>query len=100
MQRTGGIAALYVAVAYLAAIPYFVLIVDYPSATDPVSKVALLKDNFTSMYLMHVVCFQLVALAMIVVCCRRRGLPAGAFGEVGGPGGGGRAGGPCLWPRP
>ena len=67
MQRAGGIAALYVAVAYLAAIPYFVLLVDYPSATDPVSKVALLRDNLTSMYLMHVVCFQLVALAMIVV---------------------------------
>ena len=67
MQRAGGIAALYVAVAYLAAIPYFVLLVDYPSATDPVSKVALLRDNFTSMYLMHVVCFQFVALAMIVV---------------------------------
>ena len=53
--------------AYVAAIPYFVLLVDYPSATDPVTKVALLKDNFTSMYLMHVVCFQFVALAMIVV---------------------------------
>ncbi len=58
---------MYVAVAYLAAIPYFVLLVDYPSATDPVSKVALLEDNLTSMYLMHVVCFQFVALAMIVV---------------------------------
>ena len=67
MQRAGGIAALYVAVAYLAAIPYFLLLVDYPSATDPVSKVALLKDNLTSMYLMHVVCFQFVALAMIIV---------------------------------
>ena len=47
----------------------FVLLVDYPSATDPVSKVALLRDNLTSMYLMaaRLVCFQLVALAMIVV---------------------------------
>jgi hypothetical protein len=67
MQRAGGVAALYVAVAYVAAIPYFVLLVDYPGATDPITKVALLKDNFTSMYLMHVVCFQFVALAMIVV---------------------------------
>ena len=67
MQRAGGVAALYVAVAYVAAIPYFVLLVDYPGATDPVSKVALLRDNLTSMYLMHVVCFELVALAMIVV---------------------------------
>ena len=67
MQRAGGVAALYVAVAYLAAIPYFLLLVDYPSATDPVSKVALLRDNLTSMYLMHVVCFQFVAIAMIVV---------------------------------
>jgi hypothetical protein len=67
LRRAGGFAALYVAVAYLAAIPYFVFLVDYPSATAPEDKVALLVDHHTSMYLMHLVSFELVALATIVV---------------------------------
>ena len=53
LRRAGGFAALYVAVAYLAAIPYFVFLVDYPSATDPEDKVALLVDHHTSLYVMH-----------------------------------------------
>lgn len=42
LTRAGGFAALYVAAAYLAAIPYFVFLVAYPSATDPEDKVTLL----------------------------------------------------------
>jgi hypothetical protein len=67
VRRASGFAALYVAAAYLAAIPYFVFLVDYPSATDPEDKVALLVDHSTSMYLMHLVSFEFVALALIVV---------------------------------
>jgi hypothetical protein len=67
MQRAGGIAALYIAVAYLAAIPYFVFLVNYPGVVDPIQKVILLRDNYLSMYWMHVVSFELVALALIVV---------------------------------
>ena len=67
VRRAGGFAALYVAAAYLAAIPYFVFLVDYPSTTDPADKVALLADHSTSMYLMHLVSFEFVALALIVV---------------------------------
>lgn len=67
MQRAGGIAALYIAVAYLAAIPYFVVLVNYPGVVDPVQKVILLRDNYHSMYWMHVVAFEFVAVALIVV---------------------------------
>lgn len=67
MQKAGGIAALYIAIAYLAAIPYFVFLVNYPGVVDPVQKVILLKDNYASMYWMHVISFELVALALIVV---------------------------------
>ena len=67
LKRAGGFAALYVAAAYLAAIPYFVFVVDYPSATDPEEKVALLVDHHTSLYVMHLISFELVALALIVV---------------------------------
>jgi hypothetical protein len=67
MQRAGGIAALYIAMAYLAAIPYFVFMVNYPGVVDPVQKVILLRDNYASMYWMHIVSFEFVALALIVV---------------------------------
>ena len=67
LKRAGGFAALYVAAAYLAAIPYFVFLVDYPSITSPDDKVALLVEHHTSMYVMHLVSFELVALALIVV---------------------------------
>src|SRR5664279_793617 len=62
MQKAGGIAALYI-----AAIPYFVVLVNYPSVVDPVQKVILLRDNYLSMYWMHVVSFEFVALGLIVV---------------------------------
>jgi hypothetical protein len=67
LRRAAGFAALYVAAAYLAAIPYFVFLVDYPSATTPEDKVTLLVEHHTSMYVMHLVSFELVALALIVV---------------------------------
>ena len=67
LRRAGGFAALYVTAAYLAAIPYFVFLVDYPSATEPQDKVDLLVDHHTSLYVMHLVSFELVALALIVV---------------------------------
>jgi len=66
-MRAGGFAALYVAAAYLAAIVYFVFLVDYPGATNPKDKVALIVDHHTSMYLMHLISFEAVALALIVV---------------------------------
>jgi hypothetical protein len=67
MQRAGGIAALYIAVAYLAAIPYFVFMVNYPGVVDPIQQVLMLRDNYASMYWMHVFSFEFVALALIVV---------------------------------
>jgi hypothetical protein len=67
MQKAGGVAALYIAAAYLAAIPYFLVLVDYPSVVDPLQKVILLRDNYASMYLMHVLSFEFVALGLVLV---------------------------------
>jgi hypothetical protein len=67
MQKAGGVAALYIAAAYLAAIPYFLLVVDYPSVVDPVKKLIMLRDNYASMYAMHLFSFMFVAFALIVV---------------------------------
>jgi hypothetical protein len=67
LRRAGGFAALYVVAGYVAAIPYFVFLVDYPSVTGPEDEVTLLVEHQTSMYVMHLLSFEFVALALIVV---------------------------------
>jgi hypothetical protein len=67
LQKPGGVAALYIAVAYLAAIPYFLVLVNYPSVVDPTEKVVLLRNNYTSMYAMHVIVYEFVGLALVVL---------------------------------
>lgn len=67
LQRMGGAAALYMAVAYLVAIPYFLVLVNYPSVVDPTEKVVLLRDNYTSMYVVHVIVYAFVGLGLIVL---------------------------------
>ena len=44
LQKIGGIAALYLAVAYLIGMVLFLVVLDYPSITDPAQKVALLVE--------------------------------------------------------
>jgi hypothetical protein len=67
LQRLGGIAALYTAIAYIVAIPYFLLVVDYPSVVDPLQKVILLKDNYMSMFAMHVIVYEFFGIGLIVL---------------------------------
>ena len=42
LQRSGGFAALYLAVAYLIGIVIFLAVLDYPSITDPAQKLSLI----------------------------------------------------------
>ena len=66
LQKSGGFAALYMAVAYIVAIPYFLVVVNYPAVVDPTEKVILLRDNYTSMFAMHVIVYEFVALSLVV----------------------------------
>jgi hypothetical protein len=66
-QRAGGVAALYLAVALLAAIPYFLLVVDYPSATTAADKVALIADHGASMYVVYLATYVLFGIALGVL---------------------------------
>lgn len=62
-QKAGGAAALYLALAYIAAMPYFLLVVNYAGAKTAADKVALLAANqasMTAMYLVSYVAFGLV----------------------------------------
>jgi hypothetical protein len=58
LQKMGGIAALYLAVAYLIGMIIFLVVLDYPSITDPAQKVALLVKmqmvTFSTNLLMYV----------------------------------------------
>ena len=58
LQRFGGFAALYLAVAYLIGMVLFLVVLDYPSMTDPAQKVALLVEKqmviFSTNLLMYV----------------------------------------------
>lgn len=65
--KIGAFAAFYNALAYLAAIPYFLLIVNYPAVTDPLDKLTLITENFSSMWAMHVIVYEFVALGIILL---------------------------------
>jgi hypothetical protein len=41
LQKMGGVAALYLAAAYLLGIVLFLFVLDYPKIVDPAQKVAL-----------------------------------------------------------
>jgi hypothetical protein len=69
LQKLGGFAALYLAVAYLIGMVIFLAVLDYPSIIDPVEKVALLVEmpvvTFATNLLMYVFFgFFLIVLAL------------------------------------
>ncbi len=66
-QKVGGWAALYLAIAYVAAIPYFLLVVDYPSVVDPAEKVALLVSNIDSMRVMYLITYVIFGIVLGVL---------------------------------
>jgi hypothetical protein len=58
LQKFGGIAAWYLAAAYLIGITIFIVVLDYPSITDPAQKLTVLVENqmviFATNLLMYV----------------------------------------------
>jgi hypothetical protein len=66
-QKVGGLAALYLAAAFVAAMPYFLALVKYPSVVDPVEKVALLVSNHDSMRVMYLVTYVIFGLVLAVL---------------------------------
>lgn len=66
-QKAGGVAALYIALALLAAMPYFLFVVDYLGAESAAAKVALVVDNYASMYAMYLVTYVFYGIALGVL---------------------------------
>jgi len=66
-QKAGGVAALSIALALLAAMPYFLLVVDYLGATTGTAKLELIVDNYASMYAMYFVTYIFYGIALAVL---------------------------------
>ncbi len=71
-QRAGGIAALYLAAAYLAAIPYFLVVVDYKNVTDPAAKLSLLAGHLGGMHAVTLITYVIFGLALAVLALSLR----------------------------
>lgn len=65
--RTGAFAAFYMALAYIVAMPYFLLVVDYTGATTVADKVALVLANYASMYVMYLVTYVVLGIVLGVL---------------------------------
>ncbi|MGH2749838.1 MAG: DUF4386 family protein [Actinomycetota bacterium] len=70
--KAGGLAALYLAAALLAAIPYFLLVIDYPGASTAADKVALIAGNYASMYAMYLASYMFFGIAVGVLALALR----------------------------
>ncbi|MCB9076413.1 MAG: DUF4386 family protein [Anaerolineaceae bacterium] len=67
LQKLGGLAALYEAVAYVVGIVFFIVVVDYAGVIDPVQKVALLMDNQAAMHLITLIIYVVFGVALVVL---------------------------------
>lgn len=81
LQKIGGFAALYMAVAYLIGIVLFLVVLDYPSITDPAQKAGLLVEKgmviFSTNLLMYVFFgIFLVVLSLALYDRLKSGAPA------------------------
>lgn len=81
LQRSGGFAALYLAFAYLIGIVIFLVVLDYPSISDPYQKMALLAEMqmviFATNLLMYVFFgVFLIVLALTLYDRLKSGAPA------------------------
>ena len=66
-QKVGGLAALYLAAAYVVAMPYFLVFVKYQGVVDPVGKVALLVGNHGSMQAMYLITYVIFGIVLAVL---------------------------------
>jgi hypothetical protein len=66
-QKVGGFAALYLAAAYVIAMPYFLVFVKYKSAADTAGKVTVLAGNQNSMQAMNLITYVIFGIVLAVL---------------------------------
>ena len=67
LQKSGGIAALYLAAAYLIGLVLFIIVLDYPSITDPAQKVALLVEKRTVIFATNLLMYVFFGVFLVVL---------------------------------
>ena len=67
LQKMGGIAALYMAIAYLVGIVLFLFVLDYPNIVDPAQKVALLVEKQMVIYSTNLILYVIFGVFLIVL---------------------------------
>ncbi len=67
LQKMGGIAALYEAAAYIVGMIGFLAVVDVSGVADPVKQVALMADNLTFLYILHLIVYVVWGIFMVVL---------------------------------
>ena len=67
LQKFGGFAALYLAVAYLIGMVLFIAVLDYPSITDPGQKAALLIEMQMVIFATNLLMYVFFGVVLIVL---------------------------------
>jgi len=67
LQRSGGFSALYMAIAHLIGIIIFLVVLDYPSITDPAQKVVLNVERQTVIFSTNLLMYVFFGFALIVL---------------------------------
>jgi len=67
LQKFGGFAALYLAVAYIVGMIGFLTVVNVSGVADPVKKVALMADNLAFLYIMYLIVYVVWGIFMVVL---------------------------------
>lgn len=67
LQKWGGFAALYLAAAYLVGMALFLLVLDYPSITNPAEKVALLVEKQAVIYWTNLLMYVVFGLVLVML---------------------------------
>jgi hypothetical protein len=67
LQKMGGIAALYLALAYVTGIVLFLFVLDYPSITEPSQKLALLVDFQAVIFLTNLLMYVFFGVFLVAL---------------------------------
>jgi hypothetical protein len=67
LQKLGGFAALYLAVAYLIGIVLFLFVLDYPSIVSPSQKVALLVNQTMLIYTTNLLMYVVFGIFLVIL---------------------------------
>ena len=68
LQKYGGIAALYMAAAYLMGMVIFLVVLDYPGITSPAEKVTLLVEQSTVIFITNLLIYVFFGVILIIFC--------------------------------